>query len=345
MNDKRVTIYDIAKELGISTATVNRAMTGKNKVSEETRKKVFETAKRMGFRPNTLARSLARKQIRLAVVAFTSFPEFHTPLIDGAKEAQRELIDYNIQVDYFSFCQGASNTEQGAAFLNRTLDTVASNGYDGLLICAKQVDAFEKLKEKKICVVTAVNDVEPAYRKFCIRYNGRVAGKMAAELLYRLGDHKRPVAVATGSLDVTSIHFQILEGFTEQLKTTPLQLVEAYRHHDDPSVAYEKTKAILRKYGNLGGIYVDSFNSLGVVQAVKEMGRAKDMCIITSDLYAELKTFILEGTVSASIFQNQYEQGRQGLRYLYQTIAEDLRLPSEVILPPQIILRSNLELF
>ena len=111
MNGKRVTIYDIASELGISTATVNRALTGKNKVSEETRQRVFEAAQRMGFRPNTIARSLARRPMKLAVVAFTSFPEFHNPLVNGARETARELMDFNVQVDYFSYDQGASNIE------------------------------------------------------------------------------------------------------------------------------------------------------------------------------------------------------------------------------------------
>ena len=40
--EKRTTIYDIARELGISTATVNRALNGKPRVKEETRAQVLE---------------------------------------------------------------------------------------------------------------------------------------------------------------------------------------------------------------------------------------------------------------------------------------------------------------
>ena len=345
MNGKRVTIYDIAKELSISTATVNRALTGKNKVSEETRQKVFDAAQRMGFRPNTIARSLARRPIRLAVVAFTSFPEFHNPLINGARETARELMDYNVQVDYFNYDQGASNNEKGDAFLASTLHAIAMSGYDGALICAKQCPAFQELREKHVFIATAVNDVERENRRFGIRYNAKVAGRIAAELLWRMGDGVRPVAVATGSLKKPSIHFDIQEGFDQQLKTTPLTLAEVYRHHDDPDEAYETTKDMLNRHPDLGGIYVDSFNSLGVVRAVTERGLGGRICIVTSDIYRELRGFISQGLVCASIFQNQFEQGRQGLRLLYHAIADATDVPDQVVLPPQIILGSNLELY
>ena len=85
--EKRTTIYDIASKLGISTATVNRALTGKTRVKQETRDLVLKTAKEMGFRPNALARSLASRKLRFAVLAFTSFPEFHEHFLRGARNA------------------------------------------------------------------------------------------------------------------------------------------------------------------------------------------------------------------------------------------------------------------
>ena len=218
-------------------------------------------------------------------------------------------------------------------------------GYDGALVCAKRSPGFQELRERHIFIATAVNDVEKENRRFCICYNGKVAGRMAAELLWRMGDGVRPVAVATSSLEKRSIHFDIQEGFDQQLNATPLKLVEVYRHHDDPDEAYEKTMELLDRRPELGGIYVDSFNSLGVVRAVTEKGLGGKLCIVTSDIYRELRGFISQGLVCASIFQNQYEQGRQGLRSLYHAIADGDAMPDQVVLPPQIIMGSNLELY
>jgi DNA-binding LacI/PurR family transcriptional regulator len=57
-------IARLAQELGISTGTVSRALNGKRDVSEETRRKVFEAARRLGYAPNQAARSLAQGTTR-----------------------------------------------------------------------------------------------------------------------------------------------------------------------------------------------------------------------------------------------------------------------------------------
>src|SRR5690606_4609813 len=52
-------IARLAKELGISTGTVSRALNGRPDVSEATRELVLATAKRLGYAPNQAARTLA----------------------------------------------------------------------------------------------------------------------------------------------------------------------------------------------------------------------------------------------------------------------------------------------
>ena len=55
---KKVTIYDIAKALNTSAATVSRALNNNPKISEKTRKLVLETAERMNYKQNKLALAL-----------------------------------------------------------------------------------------------------------------------------------------------------------------------------------------------------------------------------------------------------------------------------------------------
>ena len=57
-------IARLAKELGISTGTVSRALNGKPDVSPETRDRVLDAAKRMGYAPNQAARTLAQGETR-----------------------------------------------------------------------------------------------------------------------------------------------------------------------------------------------------------------------------------------------------------------------------------------
>src|SRR5690606_28049302 len=57
-----VTIKDIAREIGISASAVSKAINGYSDISEETRQRVLEAVRRMGYTPNILARGLIRRQ-------------------------------------------------------------------------------------------------------------------------------------------------------------------------------------------------------------------------------------------------------------------------------------------
>lgn len=342
---KRTTIVDIADKLGISIATVNRALSDKPRVSDETRALVLQAAKEMGYRPNYLARSLSRRKLRLGVLAFTSFPEFHGRFLDGAKSAGDELQDYNISVDYFSYDDGMSDTPQAERFLHDRLQYFKDEQYDGVMVLARQTPDLEDFAAKGVYLVTAVNDVQRDIRRFHICYNGFVAGRIAAELIYRLlPDRNRPVAIASGWKGA-GIHPTIDSGFCSQLKTMPMNLFRICYNNDNDDIAYESTIQLLKDCPELGAIYVNSFNSRGVIRAIDKMGRLGEILLVTSDIYDELRDWIVGGAVTASIFQNQFEQGRQGLHMLYHALADNESYDDVVMIEPQIILASNVDRF
>ena len=344
--EKRTTIYDIAARLGVSTATVNRALTGKPRVKEETRRLVIQTAEEMGFKPNALARTLARRRLRLAAVGFTSFPEFHEPFLQGVRTAGEELADFNMSLDCFEYTEGANDNPEAVAFLENTLIHIADEGYDGVLVLGRPVEAFEYLCSKGVCVATVVNDIEDqSLRRFNVCYKARVAGSMAAELISRMmPDRTRPVAIASGYSELV-VHKEVERGFREQIRTMPLDLVRVDYNHDNESIAYESTARLLDEVPQLGAIYINTFNYRGVIRAVREAGRAGRILIVASDICEEMRQLIREGTVVASIFQNQYEQGRLGVHRMYSLLADGAPVEDVIAINPQIVMRSNLTLF
>ena len=73
-----ITIKDIAKECGVSVATVSMALSDKpSRVSENTKKKVREIAKKHNYRPNNAAVSLANKKSRLIGIVFNDLRNTH----------------------------------------------------------------------------------------------------------------------------------------------------------------------------------------------------------------------------------------------------------------------------
>jgi len=108
------TIKDIALACGVSEGTVDRALNGREGIKKETKEKILQTAKELGYRPNHLARCLARGSSRtIGVVCaglgnpfFSSFVEaiermayesgyyLNLILTHGSREKEMEGIQY-----------------------------------------------------------------------------------------------------------------------------------------------------------------------------------------------------------------------------------------------------------
>jgi len=89
---KRITIYDIAKEAGTSTATVSRVLSNSGyPVKEELRKKILDTAEKLNYSPNALGRMLKKSESRdIGVIIPTISNPFYPQVVLGIElEARR----------------------------------------------------------------------------------------------------------------------------------------------------------------------------------------------------------------------------------------------------------------
>lgn len=86
-----VTIRDVAEEADVSATTVSRVFNHDHLVNSETRKKVMEVARRMGYSPNATARSLSSGRTHsIGVILPAPHGEFFSELIRGLDEAAQE---------------------------------------------------------------------------------------------------------------------------------------------------------------------------------------------------------------------------------------------------------------
>jgi len=99
---KKITIADIADDLGVSKTTVSRAISGKGRVGKETREKVLVYIKQHNYTPNVIAKSLAQsKTFNVAVVLpadsnLTELPFFQSCLLGVCEMASS--LDYDVVV-------------------------------------------------------------------------------------------------------------------------------------------------------------------------------------------------------------------------------------------------------
>ncbi len=124
--NKNITIVDIAKELGVSTAMVSMVLSGKgpeHRISTKASEKVLETAKRLGYKTNQMARALrtGKSYIIGLLVADISNPFFS----HIARLIENEADKYDYQVMFASSDENLDKFQKlGDAFISRQVDGI-----------------------------------------------------------------------------------------------------------------------------------------------------------------------------------------------------------------------------
>lgn len=123
--EKNITISDVAEALGVSKTTVSRAISGKGRIGEETRNRVFAYIKEHNYKPNVIAKGLAQsKTFNLCVVmpgdyALVDLPFFQEALIGIHQEAGKSEYDILLCI-----CQEDDITALKRIVENRKVDGV-----------------------------------------------------------------------------------------------------------------------------------------------------------------------------------------------------------------------------
>ncbi|SFU90393.1 transcriptional regulator, LacI family [Clostridium sp. DSM 8431] len=89
-------IKDVAKEAGVSIATVSRVLNDIDVVNEDTKKKVLDAIKKLGYRPNIVARSLKTQRTKTIGILIPDISsQFYPEIVRGAEDVSH-IYDYNI---------------------------------------------------------------------------------------------------------------------------------------------------------------------------------------------------------------------------------------------------------
>ncbi len=139
MEDRNLTIADIAQELGVSKTTVSRAMSGKGRIGEETRKRVQAYIEAHHYSPNVVAKGLAQnKMFNLGLVLPGDYQIVELPFFQKcmmgisrtASEAGYDVLLSMVTADKITQLQRAvTNRKIDGAILTRTLTDDAPMRY------------------------------------------------------------------------------------------------------------------------------------------------------------------------------------------------------------------------
>jgi len=329
---KRVTIKDVAKEAGISYQTVSRVINDKGEVSPEVRARVKVAIKKLGYRPNAIARSMVRGRTHtLGCIAPNLIDYTFASLVEGGKAEAR-------QHGYFLLAASAEHEDEVSALCDEMLH---SGRVDGLLAINPYADGrhlvFEPLIAQGAPIVyygvgrsragvssVSLDDESGAYQ--------------ATRHLIGLGH--TCIGMITGPLNEDCVQDRNA-GYARAL--AEVGLVPDVRATGDWSATsgYEAMQQWLRDGANFTALFAQNDRmAVGAIKAARDYGRLvpRDLAVVGFDDMPLASYFDPPLT---TIRQDIFEQGRQGARMLIEKIENPSRPAERVVVPAQLIVRES----
>jgi LacI family transcriptional regulator len=329
----RARLADIAREAGVSSATVDRVLNERPGVKDHTRQHVLSVAQRLGFLPGPAA----TPNLRLAFLLPQGTNTFIKMLQAQIEQQAAQLEGVETRVETIEGFDPAALSAR-LSELQGQIDGLGVIALDHPIVR----EALRDLAAGGVEIVTLCSDIQNVPRRAYIGTDNRQAGRLAGYVMGRfLGQTAAKVALFAGSLSYRG-HQEREMGFRQVLheEFSGIEIVEVREMLDDREKAYRETLALLDRHPDLAAIYNVGGGSFGIGRALKDRGLSTRIVLIGHEATPGNKALILDGTMDAIIDQNPRVEAREALAALSAAIrGEDYRP-----VPPRqhIIFRENL---
>ncbi|WP_425538821.1 LacI family DNA-binding transcriptional regulator [Microaceticoccus formicicus] len=272
-----ITIKDVAREAGVSITTVSMVLNESDyPISDKTKNKVFETAKRLNYVPNRIARNLVMRQSNsIALIV----PDITNPFYPEIAKAVSEVAESR------GFNLFLINTNNETTKNSSWLEVLENGLIEGALIISREstiTDAYKRSRNIKIVYLD-----EPGFSEdkdaYIVTGDSKEGGYIAGKHLISLG-HKKLACIA--GPEETPNSSRRLSGFLKACMENDIYLDTKYILFGNYSFdgGYECGKVLANE--DITGIF--AFNDLsayGAIRALKEGGKSllKDYSIIGYD--------------------------------------------------------------
>lgn len=340
---RAVGIKDIAKALGISIGTVDRALHSRSGINAITKERVLKMAQTLGYKPNLAARYLkAPRQILVSVNLPAKIASFFDAVRAGIRDASSPF-QAGVKLHFRTHPALGECDEE-------LFQQALEDGSKGIIIApghpARLKIWIRRAAQRRIPVVCVATDAPGTERLTAVSADPFVSGAIVGELLVRMVRDSGSIGVFTGNLS-TIDHSEKVRGFKHSLGSFngSLEISSVIETHDDETKAYNQARKLLARDRSLKAIYVSTANSMTVIQALEELDPERRVSLVTTDLFPQLVPFLRSGRILATIYQRPEAQGRMCFEALHHFLVEGKCPPPRIKLNPHIVMRSNLELF
>ncbi len=326
-----LTIKDVAKEAGVSTATISRVLHNSDSVKPETRDYVLSVIKRLNYNPNVLARQMRTQKTHSVIVTVPDIGNvFFSEVIYGIERCAQEhgyqilLVDMHEQADieYYYF----------KAIQQHTIDGIIS------LSASVAKSLIEKVSEK-YPIVVACQYLEN-YHVPNVTINNIQAAEDITEHLLALG-HKRIAHISgqPNELFYRNRFNGYLSALAKHGLTIDLELVK----YGEPTIqgGYENMKLLLDQDPSITAVFAagDAI-AIGACRAIKESGRRiPEDCAVVGFDDIDLSSFL--SPPLTTIRQPRRAIGHTAFEMLMRLMNQEPLDAMQVVLEHELVIRDS----
>ena len=344
MKRTNVRLADVAREAGVSLATVDRAVNGRPGVRKQTLERIWEVVRRL----ESEAPSLPLGNSVFAPLHFDfvlpAGPNTFMQNLDDMLQAigsdlESQRISYRChRIESFNPYALAETVFQ----LSKTSSGMAIAALDNPVVR----EAVNEVSDRGVPVVTLVCDLSNARQIGYVGLDNRAAGRTAGYLMGRFtAGRKGSVVLIAGSLGLSYRDHQEREmGFRDAIyeQFPNLEIADRYEDQDNFEKAHEQTNIILDRFPDLLGIYNVGGGSRGIGMALRERGRGGDTVFVGHELTRFTRQFLIDGTMDAVINQDVAHEAMAAYQYLLDFHHRPSPLPRLGQPRVEVYLRENL---
>ncbi|WP_159021542.1 LacI family DNA-binding transcriptional regulator [Formosa sp. L2A11] len=337
MSDK-ATIYDIAKKLNISAATVSRALNDHPKTSAKTKKRVQEIALELGYEQNRLALALkSGRSNNIGVIVPRIDINFFGSIIRGIED---ELYPKGYHI---IICQTHDNEEKEIQNINALLNAQVDGIITSITKNTQDVSVFERILNKNtpLIFVDRKLDLKGASSVTLDDFKGAY---LATQHLIEQGC-TRIVHLTVLNYQAVDIYKKRLKGYKQALEDNNISFDEALvlETKNDLSGGKRAAQNIFKLKTRPDGIFSSSdFMLLGAIKELKANAVAIPQDIAVVGFSNEPFTKFMENPIS-SVDQCPLKMGKLAAKVFLDQInnPELLKVEKNVILAPKLKIRDS----
>lgn len=324
MGQRRTSLKEMAEQLGVSIATVSRALRDSHEVGEEMRIKIQTLAKKLNYRPNPFAQSLKRKTPKvIGVVVPNLVTHYYAAVLDG-------IEDYATKAGYAVI---AANSHEDHLREEKAIDNFVNMYVVGIIACIAQdtidYSHFVEINNMGIPLVFFARTCRPEMFSSVVS-NGDEAAKEATLHLIDTGSHRIAFIGGPQHLDMMR---RRKHGYLEALRERNIKIDRSIIVNGsiDYDYARETTIKMLQREDRPDAIL--AFNDIityAAFDAIKSVGLRipEDVAIIG---FTETETsFFVTPKLSAIMDQAHYT-GERVCELLLKNINGDKKIYKEVV--------------